>query len=769
LTTTATARRRVEIRVEGIVQGVGFRPFVHMLAGRLGLGGWVGNDAHGVVIEAEGDGEALERLVDSLGADAPPLAVVERVTVRELDPCGEGTFRIASSQAGERRTALVSPDVATCADCLAEIADPTARRYRYPFTNCTNCGPRFTITTAVPYDRPQTTMAGFEMCPDCAAEYSDAADRRFHAQPICCPACGPQLALVDRDGAGLPAEDPLVEAVARLRAGEIVAVKGLGGYHLAVLAADEPAVARLRQRKHRDDKPFAVMMSGVDATRAWCEVGPEEERLLESPARPVVLLELRDDGAVAPSVAPGNRRLGVMLPYTGMHHLLAAETAEPFVLTSGNLSDEPIAHDDDDARARLAEIADVFLVHDRPIHSRVDDSVTRVFRGREIVLRRSRGYAPRPVALPWDFERPVLACGAELKHTFCLGKGHHAFVSHHIGDLENYETWRSFTSGVEHFGRLFDVRPEVVAHDLHPEYLSTKYAVELDETLVLTGVQHHHGHIASCLADNGETGPVIGVAFDGLGWGTDGTVWGGEILVADLAGFERVGHLETVPMPGGTMAIREPWRMAAAWLDAIYEGKVPEQLGIRRRNAERWGDVCAVARSGLSSPLTSSAGRLFDAVSALCGIRDVIRYEGQAAIELEQRADRSEGGSYLLPVDAGPILQLRARDLVRALAEDVLGGAPVDVVSARFHRGLAEGVVAACRAVRAERGLSTVACSGGVFQNALLLGLVVDGLEADGFRVLLHSRVPPNDGGISLGQAACAGERDRRGDLPRRR
>jgi hydrogenase maturation protein HypF len=456
-----------------------------------------------------------------------------------------------------------------------------------------------------------------------------------------------------------------------------------------------------------------------------------------------------------------------------MHHLLAAAIGEPFVLTSGNLSDEPIAHDDDDARVRLADIADVFLLHDRPIHSRVDDSVTRVFRGREIVLRRSRGYAPRPVALPWDFERPVLACGAELKHTFCLGKGHHAFVSHHIGDLENYETWRSFTSGVEHFGRLFDVRPEVVAHDLHPEYLSTKYALQLDEgelgeALVLTGVQHHHGHIASCLADNGETGPVIGVAFDGLGWGTDGTVWGGEILVADLAGFERVGHLETVPMPGGTMAIREPWRMAAAWLDAIYDGKVPEQLDIRRRNAGRWGDVCSVARSGLSSPLTSSAGRLFDAVSALCGIRDVIRYEGQAAIELEQRADRSAEGSYLLPVDTGPVLQLRAGELIRAVAEDVLGGVPVETLSARFHRGLAEGVVTACRVVRAERGLSTVACSGGVFQNALLLGLVVDGLEADGFRVLLHSRVPPNDGGISLGQAACAGERDRRGDLPPR-
>ena len=773
---------------------------MHSLAGRLGLSGWVGNDAHGVVIEAEGDGEALARLVDSLGAEAPPLAVVERVSVREVDPQGEVTFRIAQSRDGEGRTALVSPDVATCADCLAEIADPAARRHRYPFTNCTNCGPRFTITTTVPYDRPNTTMAAFSMCPDCAAEYENPADRRFHAQPICCPACGPQLALVDPGGNPIPAEDPLAEVAARLRAGQIVAVKGLGGYHLAVLACDEAAAGRLRQRKHRDDKPFAVMVADVGAAREWCEVGQAEQELLESPARPVVLLQRRQvdvDGQpglsatgraegpiraltatgragepaaqpLAPSVAPGNRRLGVMLPYTGLHHLLAAAAGEPFVLTSGNLSDEPIVHEDDDARSRLVDIADVFLVHDRPIHSRVDDSVTRVFRGREIVLRRSRGYAPRPVALPWDFARPVLACGAELKHTFCIAKGRHAFVSHHIGDLENYETWRSFTTGVEHFGRLFDIRPEVVAHDLHPEYLSTKYALELEEAgghVALTGVQHHHAHVASCLADNGEAGPVIGVAFDGLGWGTDGTVWGGEILVADLAGFERVGHLETVAMPGGAAAIREPWRMAAAWLDAVYGPDVPEHLELRRRHEDRWRDVCQVARSGMSSPATSSAGRLFDAVSALCGIRDVIRYEGQAAVELEQRADLGETGAYQLPVEAGSVLRLGAGELIRAVVDDIGQGAPAGVVAARFHRGLAAGVVSACRAVRAERGLTTVACSGGVFQNALLLGLVVDGLEADGFRVLIHSRVPPNDGGISLGQAACAGARDRQAGL----
>jgi hydrogenase maturation protein HypF len=741
---------------------------VHLLAGRLGLGGWVGNDAQGVIIEAEGDGEALARLVESLGVEAPPLAVVERVSVRELDPQGEAEFRIAQSRDGAVHTALVSPDVATCADCLAEIADPAARRYRYAFTNCTNCGPRFTITTTVPYDRPNTTMASFAMCADCAAEYDDPADRRFHAQPICCPVCGPQLVLVDRSGAPVSARDALFETVDRLKAGQVVAIKGLGGYHLAVLAGDETAVAGLRRRKHRDDKPFAVMMADADAARAWCTVNAEEEALLQSPARPVVLLERLEDAGIAPSVAPGNRRLGVMLPYTGLHHLLAAAIGEPFVLTSGNLSDEPIAHEDTDALRRLGEIADVFLVHDRPIHSRVDDSVTRVFGGREIVLRRSRGYAPRPVALPWDFPRPVLACGAELKHTFCLAKGHHAFVSHHIGDLENYETWQSFTSGVEHFGRLFDIRPEVVAHDLHPEYLSTKYALDLEEAaghLALTGVQHHHAHVASCLADNGESDPVIGVAFDGLGWGTDGTVWGGEILVADLAGFERVGHLETVPMPGGAAAIREPWRMAAAWLDAAYGDDVPDHVELRRRHEDRWADVCRLARGALSAPVTSSAGRLFDAVSALCGIRDVIRYEGQAAVELEQRADLGETGRYPLPVASGPVLRLGAGDLIRAVVDDLGQGVPAGVVATRFHRGLAAGVVAACQAVRAERGLRTVACSGGVFQNALLLSLVVDGLEAEGFRVLLHSRVPPNDGGISLGQAACAGARDRQAQI----
>jgi hydrogenase maturation protein HypF len=760
------ALTRTRVRVEGIVQGVGFRPFVHALAGRLGLAGLVGNDAGGVFVEVEGAAETVERFLEALAAEAPPLAVIERMTATPLAPTGSSGFAIAPSLAGGERQALVSPDTATCADCLAELADPADRRHRYPFINCTNCGPRFTIVRDVPYDRPATTMASFAMCADCAREYHDPGDRRFHAQPVCCPACGPSLALLDRDGTAAEG-DPLAGVAARLRDGAVVAVKGLGGYHLAADAASEPAVAGLRARKHREDKPFAVMVADVAGARALCRVDPAEEAMLASPRRPIVLLRRRPEGAgtvVAPSVAPGNRSLGVMLPYTPLHHLLLAEVGRPIVLTSGNVSDEPIAYLDGEAVERLGGIADWFLVHDRPIHVRADDSVVRAFRGRELPLRRSRGFAPQPLGLPWPFPRHVLACGAELKHTFCLAKGGHAFVSHHIGDLENYETFRSFTEGVGHFRRLFAVEPEVVAHDLHPEYLSTKYALELDG-VELEGVQHHHAHVAACLADNGEPGPVIGVAYDGLGYGADGTIWGGELLVADLEGFRRAGHLEVVAMPGGAAAIREPWRMAAAWLGAAFGGQVPEHLAVVGRNLDRWEQVAALARSGTASVATSSAGRLFDAVSAILGVRDAVNYEGQAAVELEQLADPAEAAAYPARVggatDDGAPLLVGGRDLVRAVVEDMDAGVPAPLIAARFHNGLAEATVAACQAVRDATGLEAVALSGGVFQNLLLLERTVARLELKGFRVLVHSRVPPNDAGISLGQAAVAGARAR--------
>jgi hydrogenase maturation protein HypF len=547
----------------------------------------------------------------------------------------------------------------------------------------------------------------------------------------------------------------------------VVAVKGLGGYHLAADAGSEPAVAALRTRKHREDKPFAVMVTDLDGAGALGQVDPVEAAMLASPRRPIVLLR-RHPGAevaggwVAASVAPGNRSLGVMLPYTPLHHLLLAEVGRPIVLTSGNVSDEPIAYLDDEALGRLGGIADWFLVHDRPIHVRADDSVVRAFGGRELPLRRSRGFAPQPLALPWPFPGHVLACGAELKHTFCLAKGSYAFLSHHVGDLENYETYRSFTEGVEHFRRLFAVEPEVVAHDLHPEYLSTKYALELDGAQ-LEGVQHHHAHVAACLADNGEPGPVIGVAFDGLGYGTDGTIWGGELLVADLVGFRRAGHLEVVAMPGGTAAIKEPWRMAASWLDAALSGQVPERLAVVGRHRDRWEQVLAMARSGTASPATSSAGRLFDAVAAVLGVRDAVNYEGQAAVELEQLADPAETTAYPAEVGTGGggLLRLAGTSLVRAVAAELEAGVARPLIAARFHNGLAAATVAACQAVRDDTGLTTVALSGGVFQNLLLLERTVTGLEQAGFRVLTHSRVPPNDGGISLGQAAVAGARAR--------
>jgi hydrogenase maturation protein HypF len=752
---------RARVRVEGIVQGVGFRPFVHALAGRLGLAGLVGNDAGGVFVEVEGAAETVERFLEALSAEAPPLAVIERVTATPLAPTGTPGFAIAPSKTGGQRQTLVSPDTATCADCLRELADPADRRFRYPFINCTNCGPRFTIVRDVPYDRPATTMASFAMCADCAREYHDPADRRFHAQPVCCPACGPALRLLDRDGRATDG-DPLAEAAARLRAGAVVAVKGLGGYHLAADAAAEPAVAALRARKHREDKPFAVMVADLDGARSLCLVDPAQEAMLAGPRRPIVLLRRLPGAAVAEPVAPRNRSLGVMLPYAPLHHLLLEEVGRPIVLTSGNVSDEPIAYRDADALERLGGIADWFLVHDRPIHVRADDSVVRGFRGRELPLRRSRGFAPQPLALPWPFPRHVLACGAELKHTFCVARDGHAFVSHHIGDLENYETFRSFTEGVGHFRRLFAVEPEVVAHDLHPEYLSTKYALELDG-VELEGVQHHHAHVAACLADNGEPGPVIGVAFDGLGFGTDGTIWGGELLVADLRGFRRAGHLEVVPMPGGAAAIREPWRMAAAWLDAALGGQVPERLAVVGRNRDRWERVLSLARSGTATPVTSSAGRLFDAVAAILGVRDAVNYEGQAAVELEQLADPGEPAAYPARVAAadarGGPLRLAGTDLVRAVVEDLEAGVAPPLVAARFHNGLAAATVTACQALREESGLGTVALSGGVFQNMLLLERTVAGLERTGFRALVHSRVPPNDGGISLGQAAVAAAR----------
>jgi hydrogenase maturation protein HypF len=724
----------VRVRVEGVVQGVGFRPYVHRLASELGLDGFVRNDARGAVIEVEGSAEAIEALLARLPAEAPPAAVIEEVEHEAVPPRGEKGFGIVQSAAAGTPDAQVSPDIATCEACLRELFDPGDRRHRYPFINCTDCGPRFTIVRGVPYDRPLTTMAGFTMCDACAAEYADPSNRRFHAQPNACPACGPRLS------------HPLDEIVALLRDGGIAAVKGIGGFHLACLAGDEDAVARLRSRKHREEKPFAVMAPDLEAARDLAELGPLEAALLAGRDRPIVLARRRRDARVAEAVAPRSAELGVMLPYSPLHHLLLAGVGEPLVMTSGNVSDEPIAYEDDDALERLAPIADLVVTHDRPIQTRVDDSVLRVAGGRPLPLRRSRGAVPSLLALPVPAARHVLACGAELKSTFCVARGKRAWVSHHIGDLKTAETLASFQEGVRHFERLFAVTPEVVAHDLHPDYLSTTYALARDG-VEHVAVQHHHAHLAAVLAEHGEQGPAIGAIFDGTGLGTDGTIWGGEILIGDLRGFERTGHLWPVPLPGGDQAVREPWRMACAWLNAA--GDERPLPGI---DPERWRAVARLTESGLA-PVTSSVGRLFDAVSALCGVRMRVTYEGQAAMELEAACDPSERGAYEFDVVMGV---LDARPAILAARRDLTHGADVGIVASRFHHALAHATADDCARLAGDRGLDTVVLGGGAFQNRRLLERTKARLESVGLRVLVPVRLPPNDGGVSFGQAAVA-------------
>jgi len=764
----APAQERREISVRGIVQGVGFRPFIYALARRHGFTGLVRNDAEGVHIEAEGAPEELDLFLREIRGEAPPLAVVETVSWRPLAVLEERVFRIEESREGVQRRALVSPDVATCEECLDELFDSADRRYRYPFTNCTNCGPRFTITRSVPYDRAMTTMAHFEMCPECLDEYDDPSDRRFHAQPNACPVCGPQVRLLDRFGHELHGkpDDPILRTSRMLRGRAVVAIKGLGGYHLACDPFDPKAVRTLRGRKLRQDKPFALMARDLGQVRELCRVGLEEEALLTSPARPIVLLERREDNGVVEEVAPRQNTLGVMLAYTPLHHLLLRDAGIPLVMTSGNNSDEPIAYRDEEAFEQLGEIADYFLIHDRPIHMRCDDSVARIVDSEMYEIRRSRGYAPAPLKVAESFAQHTLACGGELKNTFCVAKERHVFLSHHIGDLENYETLRSFREGVEHYCRLFDVQPELVAYDLHPEYLSTKYARELEETgLPAVGIQHHHAHIASCLADNERpaTERMIGVALDGTGYGTDGAVWGGEFFEGSIEkGFVRRAHLEYAPMPGGTAAIREPWRMAVAQLISLYgeEEVLKLPLAVVRRSGER--DVRLIARlveHTLNTPPTSSAGRLFDAVAALVGVPGSRRttYEGQAAIELELAASGPASPGYpfrLRSNEEGWIVE--TRETVAGVVGDLLAGREIGEISSKFHRTVAEMVVAGCEQIREMGGVRSVALSGGTFQNWLLMEQVVELLGGKGFTVYRHRRVPTNDGGLSLGQAVLA-------------
>ncbi len=755
------------MRVQGTVQGVGFRPFAYRLAAELRLGGFVLNDSHGVLLEVEGSGDAVAEFLARLEREAPPLAVLDWVRIEERPPAGDGAFRIARSPQGGIPDAPVTADSATCPDCLRELFDPHDRRFRYPFINCTNCGPRFTIVRGVPYDRPLTTMAGFEMCDACRSEYEDPADRRFHAQPNACPRCGPSVKLVGAGGRSAGDGDPLREAARALRGGAIVAVKGVGGYHLACVARDEDAVSALRARKHREDKPFAVMAPSVTAASRLAELGEPERGLLEGIQRPIVLAPRLPNAPVASAVAPGAPELGLMLPYSPLHHLLLAELGTPLVMTSGNVSDEPIAYRDQDALARLAGIADLFLVHDRPIETRTDDSVVRMLalgdRRQTTFLRRSRGYVPASVPLPPPgTPQPLLACGAELKSTFCLAKGDRAWVSHHIGDLENYETLRSFTDGIEHFRVLFAVEPEVVAHDLHPEYLSTKYALDRHGARLI-GVQHHHAHLAACLAEHGAAGPAVGAIFDGTGYGTDGTVWGGELLLGDAASFRRLGMLAPVAMPGGARAIRQPWRMACAWLCSAFAGSsapaIPRTLSCSV-DPGTWKAVCGLAATGLASPATTSMGRLFDAVAAIAGVRATVNYEGQAAIELEAACDPGEHDRYEISLAAGDAgLVIDPRPAIRQVVDDVRAGVSRGVIAARFHNAVARVTVDACARLADAHGCELVALSGGVFQNRRLLEAVSSALSARGLRVLVPERLPINDGGIAYGQAVVAAAR----------
>ncbi len=781
-----TIRRR--LTVTGVVQGVGFRPYVHALASELALAGLVGNDESGVFIEIEGDVGVVEEFTRRLPSEPPPLAQIDRIDVGVVVPRGDAGFSIVASSGADGPRTLVPPDVATCDDCLAELDDPADRRHRYPFVNCTNCGPRFTIIRDLPYDRPSTTMAGFEMCAACASEYADPCDRRYHAQPVACPACGPQLAYEPRGPAGprLVGTDVVLAAVQRVFAdGGVVAVKGLGGYHLACDATDDVAVATLRERKGRGAKPFAVMVPDLDAARSLASVDPTEAGALVSPARPIVLLRARPDTPLAAAVAPDNPLVGVMVAYTPLHHLLfrgvPGTDVEPprlLVMTSGNRSDEPICFDDDDARVRLADLADAFCTHDRPIEVPCDDSVVRVVAGEVQPIRRSRGYAPVPVRLPFDAP-PVLGVGGELKNTCCVASGRHAWVGQHIGDMEHLATLSAFAASVEAFTTMYRARPVAYGVDRHPGYLTRRWALERvgrehgdrapdgrdggdgvtgsdGDGVRIVDVQHHHAHVAAAMAEHGlaVADEVLGFSFDGTGYGEadDGTaqIWGGEVLVAGYAGFERVAHLRPLPLPGGDEAVRNPCRIALAYLTALGVPAGDDLPAVAACDDVERRVIPRQVERGVACTPTTSMGRLFDAVSSLLGVRHRISYEAQAAIELEHVAEQGEPGAVALrfgcddgTIDAGPVLA--------DLARHVRSGARVADLALAFHVAVADAI--ACLAERYAAGRPVV-LTGGVFQNALLTSLARERL--DGFEVLTHHLVPPNDGGLSLGQAVIA-------------
>jgi hydrogenase maturation protein HypF len=750
---------RKEIQVSGIVQGVGFRPYVYRLALDRNLCGSISNTPTGVTIEIQGPPDLVEDFVSRLPTEAPALAEITHMSVREMACLADRCFEILPSNTGEHATALISPDVAVCDDCLGELFDARDRRHLYPFINCTNCGPRFTIMRDIPYDRASTSMSVFPMCDRCRAEYEDPQNRRFHAQPNACWDCGPQLEFWNAQGSPMKVLAPIEAAAQRLQLGEILAIKGLGGFHLAVDATNSAAVDRLRQRKRRIEKPFAVMVPDLEAAGRLCKIDAESEKLLNSRQRPIALLPKLDVTAIAEAVAPNQRDLGLFLPYTPLHHLLfAVGEFRALVMTSGNLSEEPIATGNREAVNRLGGVADFFLVHDREVLVRCDDSVVRPSAGRLRQIRRSRGYVPAPVRLHKELPQ-ILAVGGELKNTICLTRRNLAFLSQHIGDLENTESFGFFTDTVAYLSRILEIEPQVIAHDLHPDYLSTKWAMA-QRGPRLVAVQHHHAHIAACMAENRIDGPVIGLALDGTGYGTDGQIWGGEALFARYASFERAAHFAYVALPGGSAAIRQPWRMAASYLahafgDDFLGLDIPFVRGLGRAKGEL---ILRMITRQVNSPLTSSCGRLFDGVAALIGIRQEVSYEAQAAIELEMsaRSSAETGGYPFLIRRHDKCWQIDTSTLFGAIVEDLRRNVCAETISRRFHNGLVETLVQLACLLREESSLSQICLSGGTFNNLLLFEALVDKLESHGFEVFTHSEVPAGDGGLSLGQAVVA-------------
>ena len=746
--------RRVEIN--GIVQGVGFRPFVYQLANRYDLKGKVANTSSGVAIHIQGPQTNIESFSKDLTQKCPPLAHITEISLYDEHIKDFRDFTIVDSRKPALMTTLISPDVAVCDDCRRELFDLHNRRFGYPFINCTNCGPRYTIIDDIPYDRPKTSMKHFTMCPICQAEYDDPGNRRFHAQPNACAECGPHIDLYDNTRQKIATPKPLEKTVELIKQGYIIAIKGLGGFHLAVDAENDQAVANLRKRKHREEKPFALMSFDVESVQSYAKVGPEEEKLLKSPQRPIVLLKKREPNSISKEVAPRNRYFGAILPYTPLHYLLLSRGFTALVMTSGNLREEPIAIDNDDAFERLSDIADYFLIHNRDIYLRSDDSIVRKAAGAIRFIRRSRGYVPVPVFLNKKVPS-ILACGAELKNTVCLTKGNQAFLSQHIGDLENMATYDFFKLTIRHMQRILDINPEIIAFDLHPDYLSTRYAEEL-QNINKIQVQHHHAHIVSAMAENRIDDPVIGLSFDGTGYGTDGAIWGGEILIADIEKFYRAAHFAYVPMPGSTAAIKEPWRMAVSYLydafgDKFWDLDLPL---FKEMDTIKVKIMVDMVNKKINSPLTSSLGRLFDGIAAITGIRYKVAFEGQAAMELEMLAADKVADIYDYEWISTEGHKILTRPIIQGVVNDMVNGIHPSVISRKFHQTLIQMFSDLCAVIRKESGLNRVVLSGGVFQNSLLLTGLIKALEEKNFQVFTHSKVPANDGGISLGQAMVA-------------